>query len=147
MSPQELEDRLAAIDAEVSAEVKTKKGIATLVDCYEPGSAAKLEVEQQIRDCEAKIETLNNEKVEIEAALGVTSGYADGGMGAYDDYGGDEQPEVHATALYDYEAQGDGELSFAEGDVLRVLLQDDSGWWEAELNGVIGVVPSNYLQA
>jgi Fes/CIP4, and EFC/F-BAR homology domain/SH3 domain len=45
-------------------------------------------------------------------------------------------------ALYDYEAQDEGELSFYTGDIINVLQQDDSGWWQGELRGRIAVFPS-----
>jgi len=37
-------------------------------------------------------------------------------------------------ALYDFDATEDNELSFKVGDVLTILNQDDSGWWEAQLD-------------
>merc|ERR1711916_143282 len=90
------------------------------------------------------VDKLNEEKVEIEAVLGVTGG----GYGAADPYAADEIPadDIYAYALYDYEAQGEGELSFVEGDSLRVLLMDESGWWEVELNGVVGIAPSKWCR-
>lgn len=36
-------------------------------------------------------------------------------------------------ALYDFDATEDNELSFKVGDVLTILNQDESGWWEAQL--------------
>mmetsp|Transcript_19565 Transcript_19565/g.32167 ORF Transcript_19565/g.32167 Transcript_19565/m.32167 type:complete len:801 (-) Transcript_19565:50-2452(-) len=51
-----------------------------------------------------------------------------------------------ATALYDHSANEAGELSFAKGDKIHVISQDQSGWWEGRLpNGIIGVFPSNYV--
>jgi len=52
-----------------------------------------------------------------------------------------------ARALYDYSAEpGSLELSFSEGDILRILSKDESGWWDAELRGVQGMIPSNYVK-
>jgi len=45
-------------------------------------------------------------------------------------------------ALYDYSAGDATELSFSAGDVINILQKDESGWWQGELNGVIGVFPS-----
>ncbi|SLM35163.1 SH3 domain [Lasallia pustulata] len=56
---------------------------------------------------------------------------------------------LFARALYMYHAAIPEELSFAKGDVLAVLRQQDDGWWEAEVagkKGRPGLVPSNYLQ-
>ncbi|XP_068186722.1 F-BAR and double SH3 domains protein 2-like isoform X4 [Antennarius striatus] len=50
-----------------------------------------------------------------------------------------------ARALYDYAGQTEGELSFPEGAVIRVLSRlpgEDDGFWEGELNGVVGVFPA-----
>ncbi|KNC50947.1 cortactin isoform F [Thecamonas trahens ATCC 50062] len=50
------------------------------------------------------------------------------------------------TAVYDYEATDDTELSFNEGDVITVLEKIDDGWWSGELNGNVGVFPANYVE-
>lgn len=46
------------------------------------------------------------------------------------------------TALYDYEAKGDDELSLHRGDILEVLSKDvkisgDEGWWTGKINGKV----------
>ena len=52
------------------------------------------------------------------------------------------------TALYDYAAQADGDLSFKAGDVIEVVSRTDDAneWWTGKLNGVQGVFPGNYVQ-
>jgi formin-binding protein 1 len=52
----------------------------------------------------------------------------------------------YVTALYDYEARGDGEHSMQEGEKL-VLVSGDAGdgWADVEVNGRVGSVPANYL--
>ena len=50
-------------------------------------------------------------------------------------------------ALYSLDTGTSGELSFEEGDVIEVLKEDPSGWWEGRLNGNIGRFPSNYTAA
>ena len=55
--------------------------------------------------------------------------------------------ETFYEALYDYQAQNHDELTFATGDVIRVLEYNDDGWWCGELRGgQIGLLPSNYVQ-
>jgi len=44
------------------------------------------------------------------------------------------------------QAEDELELSFKVGDVLQITKQDDSGWWEATLNGKSGVIPANYVE-
>ncbi|KAI8059640.1 SH3 domain-containing protein [Gongronella butleri] len=49
-------------------------------------------------------------------------------------------------ALYDYEAQGPDEVSFRQGDALRVVSKDNDDWWTIEASGNQGLAPSNYLE-
>lgn len=41
-------------------------------------------------------------------------------------------------AIYSYEAEEDNELNFQENEILEIINEDPSGWWEAELNGKKG---------
>jgi son of sevenless len=50
-------------------------------------------------------------------------------------------------ALYDYDADDRTSLSFHEGDIIQVITQLESGWWDGVINGVRGWFPSNYCQA
>merc|ERR1712000_560386 len=65
---------------------------------------------------------------------------------------GDDKPEEEKQDImkyesqYDYEAQEDNELSFKEGDIVTVLdTFKGAGWWKAELNGKIGLIPGNFF--
>uniref|UniRef100_A0A2K5KG71 mitogen-activated protein kinase kinase kinase n=1 Tax=Colobus angolensis palliatus TaxID=336983 RepID=A0A2K5KG71_COLAP len=54
------------------------------------------------------------------------------------------------TAVFDYEAAGDEELTLRRGDRVQVLSQDcavsgDEGWWTGQLNQRVGIFPSNYV--
>ena len=53
------------------------------------------------------------------------------------------------TAQYDFSGQNAGDLSFKEGDRIRVLKKTDSTdeWWQGELRGVQGSFPANYTSA
>ena len=48
--------------------------------------------------------------------------------------------------MYDYEATAEEELTFHEGQLIKVIRKDengvDDGWWEGEVNGRVGVFPS-----
>ncbi|KAH7149608.1 BAR domain-containing protein [Dactylonectria estremocensis] len=52
------------------------------------------------------------------------------------------------TALYDYAAQAEGDLSFRAGDVIEILqrTQNDNEWWTGKLQGREGQFPGNYVQ-
>ncbi|RAL07989.1 BAR and SH3 domain-containing protein [Aspergillus homomorphus CBS 101889] len=58
------------------------------------------------------------------------------------------QNALFVTALYDFGGQGQGDLSFREGDRIRVLKKTEStdDWWEGELRGVKGSFPANYVE-
>lgn len=51
-----------------------------------------------------------------------------------------------ATALYDYSAQAEGDLSFRAGDVIEIVsrTQNDNEWWNGKLQGKSGQFPGQY---
>jgi amphiphysin len=55
---------------------------------------------------------------------------------------------LYAEALYDFTGEGQGDLSFKEGDMIQVVKKTDStdDWWEGRLNGVLGSFPANYCR-
>ncbi|GBB93569.1 hypothetical protein RclHR1_00220003 [Rhizophagus clarus] len=54
----------------------------------------------------------------------------------------------YVRALYDYDAQADGDLSFKKGDKIEVITRtaDVNEWWKGKLNGRIGDFPGNYVE-
>ncbi|KAF2667040.1 guanine-nucleotide dissociation stimulator CDC25 [Microthyrium microscopicum] len=53
---------------------------------------------------------------------------------------------MYVQALYDYDADDQTSLSFRAGDIIQVITQLESGWWDGFINGVRGWFPSNYCQ-
>uniref|UniRef100_A0A8D0G5F1 Mitogen-activated protein kinase kinase kinase n=1 Tax=Sphenodon punctatus TaxID=8508 RepID=A0A8D0G5F1_SPHPU len=56
------------------------------------------------------------------------------------------------TAVFEYEACGEDELSLRPGDVVQVLSQDsqvsgDEGWWTGRIDQRVGIFPSNYVSS
>ncbi|KAJ9349645.1 actin binding protein [Paecilomyces variotii] len=51
-----------------------------------------------------------------------------------------------ATALYDYEAAEDNEISFPDGAKIINIDFPDEDWWSGEYNGKTGLFPANYVQ-
>jgi SH3 domain len=49
----------------------------------------------------------------------------------------------YVVALYDFEAQADGDLSFKTGDRIEIVEKTESAedWWTGKLNGQQGVFP------
>lgn len=43
-----------------------------------------------------------------------------------------------------FEAENPDELAFKKGDIITVQEKNDDGWWKGELNGKVGMFPSNY---
>lgn len=62
----------------------------------------------------------------------------------------DPMEEQFATlfcrALYNYDAQDASALSFRQGDIIEVLTQQPSGWWDGLLGDERGWFPSNYVE-
>jgi amphiphysin len=61
---------------------------------------------------------------------------------------GSQNFAVFATALYAFDGQNQGDLTFREGDQIKVVKKTDStdDWWEGELRGVRGSFPANYCK-
>lgn len=54
---------------------------------------------------------------------------------------------LEAVALYDFQAQGDDELTVAEGDALWIIEQDGDEWWKCRnMESEEGVVPASYVE-
>ncbi|KAI3353468.1 hypothetical protein L3Q82_019994 [Scortum barcoo] len=51
---------------------------------------------------------------------------------------------MEATGKYDFKATANDELSFRKGELLKIL-QTTGNWYKAELNGVEGFVPKNFI--
>lgn len=54
-------------------------------------------------------------------------------------------------ALYDYQANGEGELDIREGELLYILERGEDDWWKAKKPAdedeeePVGLVPHNYV--
>ena len=60
----------------------------------------------------------------------------------------EEEPEIIYTAIADYTTYETSELSFTQGDLLKVLRVGDGGWWYArsQRTSQKGWVPGSYLE-
>ncbi|KAI1977560.1 cell division cycle- protein, partial [Ophidiomyces ophidiicola] len=53
-------------------------------------------------------------------------------------------PGLYVKALYDYTSDDRTSLSFRQGDIIQVLNQLETGWWDGVIADVRGWFPSNY---
>lgn len=55
----------------------------------------------------------------------------------------------YATAIFDFEAQAEGDLSFSAGDKIEIIERSDNAddWWTGRLDGRTGIFPGTYTQA
>lgn len=51
------------------------------------------------------------------------------------------------VALYTFDAEQDGDLSFKKGDIITILKKSDSmdDWWSGKCHGKEGIFPANYV--
>ena len=49
-------------------------------------------------------------------------------------------------ANFDYAGTTESELTFNREDIIFVVKEDTTGWWEGEVNGLYGFFPSNYAE-
>ncbi|NXK20465.1 HCLS1 protein, partial [Arenaria interpres] len=104
---------------------------------------------------------------ELPASLGKTDAIYDHGEDGDDDYENilPEEPsqsqphlgemanvyEVEytgtcAVALYDYQGDGDDEISFDPDDTITHIEMVDEGWWRGQCRGKMGLFPANYVK-
>lgn len=55
------------------------------------------------------------------------------------------------TAIYDYHASGEDELSLRKGQKVQVLSKDakisgDEGWWTGKIDANVGIFPSEFVK-
>lgn len=54
---------------------------------------------------------------------------------------------MEAVAKHDFRATADDELGFKRGNLIKVTcMEKDPNWYDAMLEGRIGVVPRNYIE-
>jgi SLIT-ROBO Rho GTPase activating protein len=57
----------------------------------------------------------------------------------------DDSDTYEATALFDFEARSDRELSFRKGDNIQLYNQISNDWWRACINGKVGLVADKFI--
>ncbi|NXJ00644.1 HCLS1 protein, partial [Psophia crepitans] len=85
---------------------------------------------------------------ELPAPLGKLDAiYDHGGDGGKMDNGCEvKSPGTCAVALYDYQGDGDDEISFDPDDTITHIEMVDEGWWRGQCRGKVGLFPANYVK-
>ncbi|XP_048861163.1 LOW QUALITY PROTEIN: intersectin-1-like [Brienomyrus brachyistius] len=55
-------------------------------------------------------------------------------------------PICQVITTHHYKAGNEDEMSFSKSQLINVLNKDDADWWKGELNGVVGLFPTNYVK-
>jgi len=159
-----LKEQLNEVKNGIRAETKSKKGLEKLVKFYTSDPVAQDKARGELEEQNRKIGLFREGRNKIQAQLaelgehtapddtgdeddgGAGGGSYAGGAGGYVPPPPSSSSGCRVRGLYDYAATNDTELSFREGDILNITERDESGWWYAELNGVMGFIPNNYVE-
>nr|XP_006120803.1 hematopoietic lineage cell-specific protein [Pelodiscus sinensis] len=57
-----------------------------------------------------------------------------------------DEAGLSAVALYDYQGEGDDEISFDPNDTITNIEMVDEGWWRGHCHGRAGLFPANYVK-
>ncbi|NWV42893.1 HCLS1 protein, partial [Grantiella picta] len=82
---------------------------------------------------------------ELPASLGKLDATYDFGGDGGEDYEG-QNAGICAVALYDYQGDGDDEISFDPDDTITHIEKVDEGWWQGQCHGRVGLFPANYVK-
>uniref|UniRef100_A0A8D2QVK0 Hematopoietic lineage cell-specific protein n=1 Tax=Zosterops lateralis melanops TaxID=1220523 RepID=A0A8D2QVK0_ZOSLA len=67
-------------------------------------------------------------------------------LGSMDSAHEGQSPGICAVALYDYQGDGDDEISFDPEDTITHIEMVDEGWWRGQCHGRVGLFPANYVK-
>ncbi|RMB90175.1 hypothetical protein DUI87_33444 [Hirundo rustica rustica] len=67
-------------------------------------------------------------------------------LGSMDSAFEEQSPGICAVALYDYQGDGDDEISFDPDDRITHIEMVDEGWWRGQCHGRVGLFPANYVK-
>jgi len=62
------------------------------------------------------------------------------------EWGKNNDKDSMVRALHDFQPETNRDLAFRAGDVMRVVNKNHPDWWEAEIDGRVGIIPANYVE-
>jgi len=141
-----LEGQISKLEGQIRANEQQAAALEKMSVAYAKDPVGK-------KKADAELETMKNgintDKATLQRLQNELAGLQGGDAGDTPAGGDGDQQQgepVKVRGLYDYDAQADTELSFKEGDIFYVTLQDDSGWWYATIDDKQGFVPENYVE-
>ena len=89
------------------------------------------------------------DKQSVLSGISGVSGISGSGLSAVSGLSGESHNPVW-TAIFDYEARREDELTLHRGAEVKVLSKDakisgDQGWWTGEVDNKVGIFPSDYV--
>jgi len=146
-----LEGQISKLEGSIRADEQQASALERMSAAYAKDPVGKKKADAELEEFNVRINenkaTLERLRDDLAALQGGDGGAAPaGGDDAAPAGDGQEQEPVKVRGLYDYTAAADTELSFKEGDIFYVTLQDDSGWWYATIDDKQGFVPENYVE-
>jgi len=101
-----------------------------------------LTAEQALHQCFTNEQDLKKYEASIEQKQDDTSYYQ---------YVGEDGEVIEpdgavGVALWDFNGERETDLSFSKGAMITIIQRFPNGWWEGELNGVIGDFPCNFVE-
>jgi hypothetical protein len=150
------------VDA-IMAKLKSSKAISSISDGPRPSSSVILQSPSAVDQSSAKamkkpsvhfshdspviIPRVGEEEYEEEEEEVVEEQYTAPVLSNKRATNGRDGTKELGTALYDFTADGDDELSIVEGEQLTILERDGDEWWKCKNSqGVEGVVPGSYIE-
>jgi len=141
-----LEGQISKLEGTIRADEQQASALERMSQAYAKDPVGKKKADAELQEFNDRISDNKATLERLRSDLAALQGGGDAGAAEADAGGEQEQEPVKVRGVYDYTATADTELSFKEGDIFYVTLQDDSGWWYATIDDKQGFVPENYVE-
>ena len=137
------------VEKEETTETKETSSEESTLEDTKTETPSETDIKETISD------ESTSEETKIETSLSETPSdsqiVSDSKDEEYFEYYNDEEAAIEpdgtkAIGLWDFKGECESDLSFRKGDIVTIIRKYDNGWWEGELNGVIGDFPYNFVE-